>query len=240
MLSHPLVLLHGLNTTAAVFDGVRNALPRALPVHAPDLPALADVDAIAAELLKALPERFHLVGFSFGGYVALAMMAIAPERLSGLALVCSGPQADTAAQASARRQAIHTAANGGHAELVAAQTAAAFHPDSLGDAQLMQRRTAMVAAYGAERFMAHQEASLARPERGALLDGRVPTLIVAGSHDKLFTPDNQRALAQGIPGAEFHAVPGAGHLLPLEQPGALAAHLARWVATTSPSSTQGA
>jgi pimeloyl-ACP methyl ester carboxylesterase len=233
MPSHPLVLLHGLNTTAAVFDGVRSALPSTLAVHTPELPALADVDAIATALLKTLPARFHLVGFSFGGYVALAMRALAPERLSGLGLVCSGPQADTAAQAAARRQAIGTAANGGHAQLVAAQTAAAFHPDSLGDALLMQRRTAMVAAYGAERFMAHQEASLARPERGALLDGRVPTLIVAGSHDKLFAPEHQRALAQGIPGAEFHAVPGAGHLLPLEQPEALAAHLARWVATTS-------
>lgn len=232
-MSHPLVLLHGLNTTAAVFDGVRSALPATWSVQTPELPALADVDAIAAELLKALPERFHLAGFSFGGYVALALMALVPERVSGFALICSGPQADTAAQAVARRQAIDKAANGGHAQLVAAQTASAFHPDSLGNASLMQQRTAMVAAYGAERFMAHQEASLARPERAALLDGRVPTLIVAGSHDKLFTPENQRALAQGVPGAEFHLVPGAGHLLPMEQPAALAALLQRWVSASS-------
>lgn len=238
-MSHPLVLLHGLNTTAAVFDGVRSALPPSIRVHAPELPALADVDAIAAQLLRALPERFHLAGFSFGGYVALAIMALAPERVSGLALICSGPQADTAAQAAARRQAIETAANGGHARMIAAQTASAFHPASLGDAPLMARRTAMVSAYGAERFVAHQEASLARPERGALLDGRVPTLIVAGSHDRLFTPENQRSLAQGIARAGFHTVPDAGHLLPLEQPDALAGHLARWVLTTFPSSKQG-
>lgn len=233
-MSHPLVLLHGLNTTAEVFDGVRSVLPPAIPVHAPDLPALADVDAIGAELLKALPDRFHLVGFSFGGYVALAIMALAPGRLSGLGLICSGPQADTAAQAAARRQAIDMAANGDHAKLVAAQSASAFHPDSLGNAPMMQRRSAMVAAYGVERFMAHQEASLARPERAALLDGRVPTLIVVGSHDKLFTPENQRVLAQGVPGAEFQVVPGAGHLLPLEQPAALASLLARWVSPNAP------
>lgn len=233
-MSRPLVLLHGLNTTAAVFDGVRGALPSTIALHAPELPALADVDAIAAQLLKQLPERFHLAGFSFGGYVALALMALAPERVSGLGLICSGPQADTEAQATARRQAIDKAAKGGHAELVAAQTAAAFHPDSLGNPSLMRRRTAMVAAYGAERFMAHQAASLARPDRAALLDGRVPTLIVAGSHDKLFTPENLRVLAQGIPGAGYHLVPGAGHLLPMEQPTMLAALLSSWVSASSP------
>lgn len=231
---HPLVLLHGLNTTAAIFDGVRSALPSTVEVNAPELPAVADVDAIAAALLKQLPQRFHLAGFSFGGYVALAMRALAPDRLSGLSLICSGPQADTAAQAAARRQAIDMAANGGHAKMVAAQSASAFHPDSLGNAPMMQRRLAMVTAYGAERFMAHQAASLARPERTALLDGRVPTLIVAGSHDKLFTPENQRVLAQGIPGAGFQVVPGAGHLLPLEQPAALAALLAHWVSPNAP------
>ena len=222
---HPLVLLHGLNTTAAIFDGVRSALPSTVEVHAPELPAVADVDAIAAALLKQLPQRFHLAGFSFGGYVALAMRALAPDRLSGLSLICSGPQADTAAQAAARRQAIDMAANGGHAKMVAAQSASAFHPDSLGNAPMMKRRSAMVTAYGAERFMAHQAASLARPERTALLDGRVPTL---------FTPENQRVLAQGIPGAGFQVVPGAGHLLPLEQPAALAALLAHWVSPNAP------
>ncbi|WP_382322588.1 alpha/beta fold hydrolase [Hydrogenophaga sp. UC242_53] len=83
MPSHPLVLLHGLNTTAAVFDGVRSALPSTLAVHTPELPALADVDAIASALFKTLPARFHLVGFSFGGYVALADAGAgprAPER----------------------------------------------------------------------------------------------------------------------------------------------------------------
>lgn len=228
---HPLVLLHGLNTTAAIFDGVRDALPPALPVCAPELPALADVDAIAAQLLETLPERFHLAGFSFGGYVALAMMAQAPERIGGLGLICSGPQADTAQQAEARRQAIGVAANGGHARMVASQTALAFHPGSLDNQALMQRRAAMVDAYGAERFIAHQEASIARPDRRALLDGRVPTLFVAGSHDRLFSPEPMGELAHRVPGAEFHVVDGAGHLLPLEQAAALASLLARWVSS---------
>jgi pimeloyl-ACP methyl ester carboxylesterase len=77
-----LVLVPGLNNTHAVFDGVVAALPPAIHAHALDNPALDTVEAIAAAHLAALPARFWLAGFSFGGYVALAMLALAPERIA--------------------------------------------------------------------------------------------------------------------------------------------------------------
>jgi pimeloyl-ACP methyl ester carboxylesterase len=46
----------------------------------------------------------------------------------------------------------------------------------------------------------------------------VPTLVLVGSDDEIATPVAARAMAQLIPGAQFHVVPAAGHLAPLEQP----------------------
>jgi 3-oxoadipate enol-lactonase len=43
-------------------------------------------------------------------------------------------------------------------------------------------------------------------------------LVVAGEDDKIAPPDEMRALAAAIPGAQFVAIPAAGHLAPLEQP----------------------
>ncbi len=46
----------------------------------------------------------------------------------------------------------------------------------------------------------------------------VPALVIAGEDDKIAPPDGMRLMAQAIPGAQFAAIPAAGHLAPLEQP----------------------
>lgn len=47
---------------------------------------------------------------------------------------------------------------------------------------------------------------------------KIPTLVICGEKDKLTPPDVMKEMADKIPGAEFHLVPGAGHLSPLEKP----------------------
>ena len=226
-MTDPLVLIPGLNNTAAVFDRLRVRLPADVPAIAVDNPALETVEAIAQALLPALPPRFRLVGFSFGGYVALALLQAVPERVSGVAMVCTAPNADTPAAAARRAASLQVVAEGRYVEATMAQAANAFHPDSVGDATLMAEREAMVRAYGPERFAAHVRAAIARPDRTALLDGRRPTLVVGGSHDALFTPQ-VLAYAEHIPGARRVTIEGAGHLVPMERPAELAQCLADW------------
>lgn len=224
-----LVLLPGLNNTRAVFDGVRAALPPSVDALALDNPALDTVEAIAAAHLVKLPERFWLAGFSFGGYVALAMLALAPERVQGIAMLCTAPFADSEAAAQKRLAALDAVAQGRYFEMVAAGVANTFHPDSLANAPLMAARQAMVQDYGPERYAAHVRATAARPDRSALLDGSSPTLVLAGSHDKLFPPEALAAYAERIPGAQQRVVGPAGHLAPMEQPRAVAEALAQWM-----------
>jgi pimeloyl-ACP methyl ester carboxylesterase len=96
----PVVLLHGSPGTRHDFDGLMPALVPDRCVIAPDLPGfghstrgVADysVDAHAADVL-ALLDRLgvpaaHVVGFSMGGGVAIAMTARAPARIRSLTLV---------------------------------------------------------------------------------------------------------------------------------------------------------
>ena len=224
-----LVLVPGLNNTRAVFNGVVAAQPPGMPVHALDNPALNTVEAIAQVHLDALPDRFWLTGFSFGGYVALAMLEAAPERVLGLALVCTAPFADTPEQSQKRLTSLEAARQGRYFEQVKAQAANAFHPDSLANAALMAAREAMVVDYGVERYIAHVQATAARPDRSHLLDGQHPVLVVGASHDKVFAPEALNTWTQRIPGARFEQVQGAGHLLPMEQPYALVKLLTHWM-----------
>lgn len=224
-----LALIPGLNNTRAVFDGVLAALPAHVRGHALDNPPLDTVEAIAAHWLERLPERFWLAGFSFGGYVSLALLALAPERVRGLALVCTSPHSDSAAAAQRRIAALARVAEGGYFDMVEEQAGKAFHVDRQGDEALMARRRAMVRDYGPERYAAHVRATAARPDRSALLDGRKPTLVVTADGDQVIPPDSVRAYARQIPGARLEVIAGAGHLLPMERPAVLAGVLAQWI-----------
>lgn len=228
-----LALVPGLNNTAAVFSDVVASLPPTVRAHALDNPPLESVEEIAAHWLQRLPEHFWLAGFSFGGYVALAMLAAAPQRVRGIALVCSSPQADSPAVAQKRLAALEAVAQGRYLEMVEAQSANAFHPDSLANAALLQARRAMVRDYGPGRYAAHVRATAARPDRSALLAGDRPTLLVTASHDQVILPETVQRYARDIAGARLEQVPNAGHLLPMEQPAALARLLAGWMETAA-------
>jgi pimeloyl-ACP methyl ester carboxylesterase len=226
-----LALIPGLNNTAAVWNAVIPRLAGTARCHAFDNMLSDDLDAIADDWLARLPARFHVAGFSFGGYIALAMLAKAPERIAGIAMVCTTPFADIPGQVAAREKAIATARDGGYFPMVAAQAAAAFHPDNLKDAAMMAHRAAMVEAYGVDRFVAHQRAAVSRPDRTALLSRfEGPLLIVAATDDNAFPPKVMRRLADTLPQARFEIVERSGHLLPMERPDALAAILNNWLA----------
>jgi non-heme chloroperoxidase len=58
--------------------------------------------------------------------------------------------------------------------------------------------------------------------RAGLARVAVPTTVVVGSRDLLTPPRLGRAIAAAIPGARLVEVPGAGHMLPYEEPDLLA------------------
>ena len=53
----------------------------------------------------------------------------------------------------------------------------------------------------------------------------IPTLVMVGAADILTPPEQARAMAEAIPGAQLAIVPGAGHLPPVEQPAATTENL---------------
>ena len=230
-----LALVPGLNNSRRVWDGVVAGLGAAAACHALDCPPLETVEEVADALLAQLPQRFFLCGFSFGGYVALAMLERAPERVAGLALVNTGATADNDAQRAARQKAIATAQTGGHEAMVTAQASVVFHAASLGNPAMMQTRVQMVREYGAARLIAHARACMARPDRTAVLAAaRCPVLVVAAADDRVIPTAAQKVLAQSLPAARYVEIEAAGHMLPLEQPAALADALRPWLGAATP------
>ena len=57
----------------------------------------------------------------------------------------------------------------------------------------------------------------------------VPVLVVWGSEDTWIPVDRAHRLSELIPGAQLRLIEGAGHLIQLDQPEALATTLTRWL-----------
>jgi pimeloyl-ACP methyl ester carboxylesterase len=225
----PLLLLPGLSSTPEIWDEVRTRLPVGIQCQALENAALEDIDAIADRILAAAPPRFALAGFSFGGYVSLAIAAKAMDRIERIALIATGANAD-APEAAASRKRLIEIAQADYASIDARMTKFLLHPDHAEDAAIHAKRERMSRDYGAARFIAQQRAAMARPARNAVLASiRVPTLIAVGREDKVTPLAQHEEMARRIPAAELVVFERCGHLVPLEAPRELAQALTKWM-----------
>jgi pimeloyl-ACP methyl ester carboxylesterase len=90
-------------------------------------------------------------------------------------------------------------------------------PRLLTHQELASQITEIILSQNPEAVAAAALGMSDRPDaRLALESIRVPTLGIAGMNDAAF--ESTQDIAAAIPGAQFLAVPGAGHLSSLEQP----------------------
>ena len=115
--SLPLVLVPGLTCTARLYGPQIAALWPFGQVTVTDHRHDADMAAIAARILKDAPPRFALAGLSMGGYIAFAMLRLAPERIAKLALLDTSARPDTPEQTVGRHTQIAMAQSGRYGEI---------------------------------------------------------------------------------------------------------------------------
>ena len=198
----------------------------------PDLAGAATAGALAELVLRDAPVRFVLAGFSLGGFVALEMVARAPNRVSRLALIATTARPVPQAQAAARQADWEAARH----EAVDAVVARDLWPIYVAasrreDRALRETVLAMARDIGRAAWERQVQAALTRPDsRHGLTRVAVPTLVMTGSEDKLCPPEHAREMGAAIPGARTVLLPGVGHFLPLEAPDALAAEMAALLA----------
>ncbi len=62
----------------------------------------------------------------------------------------------------------------------------------------------------------------------------VPALVISGAHSGILRPKSQALMARLLPQARFLVIPEAGHLVPMEQPLAVAAAIRAFLTTATP------
>lgn len=237
------VLLHGFPLDHRMFHFQKQALETAgFRVLIPDLRGAgkapmgrgpAGMREYAGDVLRMLDragvQRFVVAGFSMGGYVALEVARQAGARLAGLALLSTRAEADSDEARAGRAATSEKVRAAGSAQPVAD----AMLPKMLTPAappQLRDEVQQMMLAQRPEGVMLALAAMASRPDSRATLQAvRVPTLILVGADDPVTPPEMSKSMAALVPGAKYQVVPGAAHLLPMEQPEAVNDALVAWL-----------
>jgi pimeloyl-ACP methyl ester carboxylesterase len=228
-----LVLLsaHG----SAVWANVEGVLATRARLHMPSLDGHDTLPAAAEAVLAVAPPRFALAGLCVGGYLALEIVARAPERVVRLALLHSSARADSEAEAQRRTRRIaslRTKAKNGYPSPAYAREALPWMiaPAGLRDPDLVGRVEALLMATSFAAGLRQQMAMASRRDRrGDLATLRLPTLVATGAVDRIAPPALSREMAERIPAARLEVIADCGHLSPLEQSRRLAALMIDWM-----------
>ncbi|MHC3474211.1 bifunctional 3-oxoadipate enol-lactonase/4-carboxymuconolactone decarboxylase PcaDC [Streptomyces sp. 7R007] len=205
-----------------------------LPGHggAPAYPA-GSVGDLAARLLATLDglgvQRFGYAGCALGGAIGIELALGHPERLASLALIAASPRFGTADEFRQRGVIVRT--NG--LDPIARTSPDRWFTSGFVAAQaaITEWAVQMVRTTDPGCYIAACEALAAFDVRSELGRVGVPTLVLVGSDDQVTGPAEARTLVAGIPDARLAVVPGASHLVPVEQPAAVTDLLVRHFST---------
>lgn len=236
-----LILGPSLGTTWHMFDRQVPELMKQWRVFRFDLPghggspahATGSVSDLADRLLATLDalgvQRFGYAGCALGGAVGLELALRHPERVASLGLIATSPRFGTADEFRQRGVIVRT--NG--LDPIARMSPDRWFTSGFAASQpaITEWAVQMVRTTDPGCYIAACEALAAFDVRSELGRIGVPTLVLVGSDDQVTGPAEARTLVAGIPDARLAVVPGASHLVPVEQPAAVTDLLVRHFST---------
>lgn len=241
--SDAVLLLHAFPLHSGMWAPQIAALAGRFRVIAPDYrglgqsrpaPEATTMELVAGDVLALLRQlglrRVAVAGLSMGGYAALELYRRAPDVFRGLALCATKATPDTEeAKATRARFAENAVAKG------LGWVAEDFGPKLLrthADPATYAQVKALIQGGTAEGVAAAQRGMGLRPDSVPTLSRiTCPTLVLYGEEDQLIPFAEAQRMGQTVKGARMVRVPGAGHLVNLENAPAVTTTLSTFFAT---------
>lgn len=203
------------------------------------------VDDVIAVLDEADVASAHLVGFSMGGLIAQLVAAHHPSRVRSLALLSAGFAGGPVIEDTPRARAAWGFLTGQRPRTpdetrawLLAQWRLLIGPALPFDEEQWRHRINLWLARGYNprcphfKIPRHEQAMgvdlVAR--RALLSQVQVPTVVLHGDEDGMFTPGNATAIVETIPTATGIVLPGRGHDLFIDPGGEIVTHVLEHVA----------
>ena len=226
----PLVLLPGMMCDERLFAPQVKAFSDARSVTCGQLVVADNISALAADVLSRAPDRFALAGLSMGGIVAMEVLRLAPERVTGLALMETNPLSDLPDVAARRWPQMEKAQTGGLYSVMRDEMKPNYLAKGDKRAEVLDICMEMAMDLGPEVFCRQSIALRDRPDQTAVLENsRVPSLVLCGREDALCPVSRHEFMHELMPGSYLTIIEGAGHMPTLEKPQETNAAIIRWL-----------
>lgn len=230
-----LVLLHGWALHGGMWGPWLDDLARDARLHLVDLPghgrsdwpaAVRDLPALARAVLASIPRGAAVLGWSLGGMVALELARRHARHLRALVLVATTPKflAGPDWEHGLQPMVLDEFTRGLAADyrrtvqnFLALQTRGDDH--ALETLRLLRNRLALHGEPDQRALATGLDILRDADLRDALPRITLPTLVVAGEHDRLTLPGAGRELAARLPNARFCLIGRSGHAPFLSHPG---------------------
>jgi pimeloyl-ACP methyl ester carboxylesterase len=154
-----------------------------------------------------------------GGYIALALQRMFPERVDGLVLVSTraGPDNDEGKQK--RNDAIALAEKSGVSAIVASMLPKMMAPVNAKKDAVVKALEQVMLKTSLQGVIGDLTAMRDRMDATPFLSRiDVPTLVIHGADDALIPVSEAEALAKAIPDAQLNVMADCGHMPSIEQP----------------------
>lgn len=243
----PVLLLHGIPGWRGTWAKVAAGLAAGRRVIVPDLLGFGQSDeprgdyhakgqaAMLLKLLDALTiEQAHVVGFDFGGPIAVTMYHLAPYRLLSLALINTNLFTNTLIPGPLKLAKVPILGDLLFRLLFGKLGLSLLWWAVVADKKAFPRSTYQAALqwpngvhWTRRVFLASMRdlPGLYRPVEETLPQIYLPSLVAWGDRDPFFSLAQGQRTAAAIPGAHFVRFAEAGHFVPEERPLELVDHL---------------
>lgn len=233
----PIILIHGAGSNHLIWPADIRRLP-GQRVLAADLPGHGKSSGISQQALSIYADQMVdflaalglyqavFIGHSMGGAIALDLAARHPEQVAGLGLIATGAYlgVDTSFLENLSHPvmvptALHqfqTRAFGPHAA-----------PTLIEQCMQAMKEVRSSVLYGDWRACAKFDL------REAVAKIEAPAWVIAGSEDRLTPIAYSHFLAERLPAARLQIIPGAGHMVLVEQPERVAQGLNQFLGALS-------
>ncbi len=228
------VLLHGWSFHGGVWADVARALAARYRVTVIDLPGHGrsrdavlrafTPETLAESVQRVVPGPAIWIGWSLGGFIALAAAQHTPQTVTKLVLVSATPKYVRSADwphamlpsvLAQFAQDIETDYAATFTRFLSLQSAAGEDRDmlrKLRDELFLHGEPAKGALRGGLQLLRDED-------RRAVLPGiKVPTLVIHGERDRLVPVGAAQYVADRLPDARLEIIPGAGHAPFLSHP----------------------
>ena len=212
------IFIPGLLCTELLFAKQRASLPH--QGYIADTTRHDSIHEMALAALDLCGGPLVPIGLSMGGYVALEMARLAPQRMAAMALLSTNCRDDRAE--SQRQQAIALAKHKGFQGVTRHFMPRLLSEAALQDKAIVADVLAMATDIGRIGFVRQQTAIMGRrAQHDTLASFAAPVLVLCGNMDVLTPPNLSVEMAGLAPRAELCLLNGIGHLSSIEAPEAV-------------------